>query len=69
MEETDGVLLVVVRPETVRADELGKVVGAMRVGAFDAAHLVDDDGGTSLGGLPCGFRTSEAPADDMNGFV
>ncbi|MNV97136.1 hypothetical protein D3C71_1922240 [compost metagenome] len=59
----------VVRPETAGADQFGKGVGLVRVRAFDAAHLVQNDLGTGLGGLPSGFRARKAPADDVNGFV
>src|SRR5690606_26512104 len=69
MEQADRVLLVIVRAEAVRADELGKAVRAVRVGAFDPAHLVENDLGAGFGGLPGGFRASKAAADDMNWFL
>ena len=68
MQETDGVCLTVVGPEAVGTDQLGKAVGAMRVGRFDAAHFVDDHHDAGLGGLPCGLGAGETAANDVDGF-
>ncbi len=68
VEEADGVLLVVVRAEGVRADELGQRVGLVREGAGLGAHLVQDDGDAELGGLPGGLGAGEAAADDVDGI-
>ena len=67
VQQADGVLLVVVGAEGVRADELGEAAGLVGEGADDGAHLVQDDGNAGLGDLPGGLGAGEAAADDVDG--
>ena len=65
MQEPDRVLFMIVGPERVRTDHLGEIAGAMREGALQGAHFVDDDGDAALHGLPSGLRARHAAADDV----
>ncbi|MNQ92242.1 hypothetical protein D3C85_1076610 [compost metagenome] len=69
MQQADGVIFPVVRPEGVGTDELGQAVGVVGVGLYarHAAHFMQDDGHARLGDLPGGFGTGEAAADNVNG--
>ena len=69
VQQPDGVMLGIVRAEAVRADQLGELVGVVRVGAVNAAHLVKHDGNAGARQLPCGFAASKAAADDVDGIV
>ena len=68
VEQADGVVFPVVRPERVGADELGEAFGLMRIGAAHRAHLVQNDGDAGLGRLPGGLGTGQSAANDMNGL-
>ena len=68
VQQADGVLLVVVGAEGVRADELGQAVGLVGEGADHGAHLVQHDRHARLGDLPGGLGAGEAAADDVNGI-
>ena len=67
VQQPDRVVLRVVRPEGVGADQLGELVGAVRLGRADRPHLVQHDGNAALDELPRGFGPGEAAADDVNG--
>ena len=68
VQQADGVVFPIVRPEGVGADQFGQAVGLVSVGlhAGHAAHLVQDHGHVGLGDLPGGLRAGEAAADDVN---
>ena len=68
MQQPDRIVLGVVGAEGVGADQLGEPVGLVGIGAAHRAHLMQDDRHAGLGRLPCGFRTGEAAADDMDGL-
>ena len=65
VQETDGIVLGVVRAEGVGADEFGQTIRDVRFGTADGAHLVQDNGNAGLRSLPCGFAASQAAADDV----
>ena len=66
MQQADRVGLGIVGAEGVGADEFGQAVGLVRVGAAHRAHFMQDDRHAGLRRLPCGFRTGEAAADDVD---
>ncbi len=68
MQQADGVELGVVGTERVGADQLRQVAGLVGGSGPLRPHLVQDDRRPGLGGLPGGFRTGKAPADDMDGL-
>ena len=68
MQQPDRIGLGVVGAEGVRADQLGKAVALVRLGAANGAHLVQHDRHASLGRLPRRFRAGEAAADDVDGI-
>ncbi len=53
--------------ERVGADEFGEQIGLMGGGVAQRAHLVERDGETAAGALPCSLGTGKARADDANG--
>ena len=65
MQQANRVVLVIVRPEGIGADQLRQLIGFMGVGIFDRAHFMDDDVMTGTGDLPCGFGPSQSAADNM----
>ena len=68
MQQPDRIGLGVVGAEGVRADQLGKAVALVRLGAANGAHLVQHDRHARLGRLPRRFRAGEAAADDVDGI-
>jgi hypothetical protein len=67
VEEADGVVLGIVRAEGVGADELGKAVCQMRLGAAHGAHLVEDDRDAETRRLPRRLAAGKTAADDVDG--
>ena len=67
VQEADGIVLPVVGPEGVRADEFGQRVGIVRVGAAHRAHFVQHHWHTALRRLPRRLAARESAADDVNG--
>ena len=65
MQEADGVLLIIVRTEGIRADHLGQIAGPVGEGADAGAHLVQDDADAMPGRLPGGLGPGHAAADDV----
>jgi hypothetical protein len=68
MQKADRVGLGVVGAERVRADELGKPAGLVRLRRAQGPHLVQHRRHAGLGDLPGGLGAGEATADDMNGL-
>jgi hypothetical protein len=68
VEQADRIGLGLVRPERVRADELGQPVGLVGVGAANGSHLVQDDGQSGSRDLPGGLGPGKASADNVNGL-
>lgn len=68
VQQANGIVLCIIGAEGVRADEFGTAIGLVRIRAADWAHLMKDDRNTRRCKLPRSFRTSQASADDMNGF-
>ncbi|MNT84968.1 hypothetical protein D3C72_2250730 [compost metagenome] len=68
MQQADGVIFPVVRPEGVGTDQLSQAISMVGVGLYarHTAHFMQDDGHARLGDLPGGFGTGEATADDMH---
>ena len=67
VQQPDGIVLVVVGAEAVGTYQFGEAVSEVRIGGAHRAHLVQHDAGTGFGGLPCGFGSGEAGADDVDG--
>ena len=67
VDDADRVVQRVVGAERIGADELGEALGAVRFGAAQRAHFVQDDGNVGLGDLPSRLAAGEAAADDVNG--
>jgi len=55
MQQADRIVLMVVGAEGIRADELGKTSGQVRLCQFVRPHFVQHDARAGLGGLPCGL--------------
>jgi hypothetical protein len=68
VQQAHRVGLRVVRAEGVGADELGKPVRLVGVGAAQGAHLVEDHRNAGLRDLPGRLRTGKPAADHMDGF-
>ena len=68
VKHANSIPFMVVRPEGVGADKLCEMIGFMRMGAFDAAHFVKNDGYAEIGSLPGCFRSGHAAADNMDRF-
>ena len=66
VQESDGVLHLVIRAEGVRADEFGQALRLVGVGADGRAHFVQHDRHAGAGGLPGGLRSGHAAADDVD---
>ena len=60
VQKADGVRFPVIGPERIRADEFCAVAGFMGLGQARGAHLVENNVGSSLGGLPSRFRPRKA---------
>ena len=67
VDDADRVVQRVVGTERIGADELGEALGAVRFGAAQRAHFVQDDGDVGLGDLPSRLAAGEPAADDVNG--
>ncbi len=67
VEQADGVGLAVVGTEGIGADQLGQLVGLVRLGAPIRPHLVEDDGHAAARDLPRRLRAGQTAADDVNG--
>ena len=68
MQQADGVVLGIVGAQRVGADQLGAVLGLVRLGRAQRAHLVQHDGNAGLGQVPGGLAAGEAGADDVDGM-
>ncbi len=67
VDESDGIVLGVVRAEAVRADQLGEAVGVVRGRRLArTAHLRQAHLHSGLGELPGGLGAGEAAADDVD---
>ena len=66
MQQTDGIILPIVRAKGIGADELGKAFGVMGFGHAFGPHLMNNDGRAGICGLPCGLATRQAAAYNMN---
>ena len=55
MEQANGIMLPIVRPERVGTDQFGQSLGLMGLGAAHGAHLVQDDRHARLSRLPGRF--------------
>ena len=67
VQQTDGIVLPIVRTERVRADKLREAIRLVRVGSALGPHLVQHDGNARARDLVRGFRSGEAGADDVDG--
>ena len=65
MQQTHGVLFVIVRPERVGTHHLAQIAGLVGEGFDLGAHFVDHDGHAPICGLPCCLGPGHAAADDM----
>lgn len=65
MQQANGVPLMIVRTERVRAHHLGEVAGAVREGAHVGAHFVKHDGHACLSRLPGSLGSGHAAANDV----
>ena len=68
MQKADGVVLVIVGAEAVRADHLREPVGAMSESAGHRPHFVQDRRHARLRRLPGSLGPGHAAADDVDGF-
>src|SRR5690606_30482141 len=68
MDQTDGVVLAVVRAEGVGTDQFGAILSLVGIRLGQGSHLVQHHGNPGMGDLPCRFRTGEACTDNMDGF-
>ena len=67
MEQSDSIVLGVVRPEAVGANHLGEAVGFVRRGHVPTpAHFAKPDFQACVGQLPRGLRSGQPAADDVN---
>ena len=66
MQQTDGVVLLVVGAERVRADELGERRGLVGRGGAHGPHLVQHDRNAARGDLPSGLAAGKPAADDVD---
>ena len=65
VQETNGIVLLVVGAERVRADELCQRRGLVGGGGTLRAHLVEDDRDAARRDLPSGLGAGEPAADDV----
>ena len=67
VEQTDSIVLGIIRSEAVGADHFREPVRLVRRGHVpSAAHLRKADARAGFGKLPSGFGTGEAAADNVN---
>ena len=60
VQKADGVRFPVIGPERIRADEFCAVAGFVGLGQARGPHLVENDLGSPLGGLPSRLRPRKA---------
>ena len=65
MQKTYGIVLIVVGPKRVRANQLCELFGLVGESSALWPHLVQDNLDAPLGGLPCSFGACKATANDM----
>ena len=66
MQQTDRIVLVVIRAEGIGAHEFSEARGAMGRGILVRAHFVEDDGNAAVGDLPNRLAACETAANDVN---
>ncbi len=66
VQHADCVRGLVIRAEGIGADQLGKPVGLVGIGAAFGPHLVQHHGHAAPGELPGRFRARKPPTDHMN---
>ncbi|MNS64018.1 hypothetical protein D3C72_971320 [compost metagenome] len=67
MDDAHCVRRCIVGAEGVGTDQFRQRIALMRIRAAHAAHFMQDDGHAALRDLPCGLRTGQSAAHDMNG--
>ena len=67
VQQADGVVLGIVGAQRVGADQLGAVVGLVRLGRAQWPHLVQHDRDAGLRQVPGGLAAGKAGADDVDG--
>ena len=65
MQYTDGIHFMIIGPEGIGADKLCQSVCLVCFRAFYPTHFMQDNGHTGIRGLPGGFRSGHAAANDM----
>ena len=69
VQQSDRIVLIVVRTQRVGTNQFGKPRRPVRGRIFLRLHFVQNDRHAAADELPGGFGTGQPGADDMNGFV